>query len=242
MAKCANNYYNKIAKIYDLIYTKETGFDHEAQVKWVDDWRKKLNLPKKVLDLACGTGIHLNFFKNLKYEYQGIDASQGMLDIAKKRLKGVPLKKGFFENFKLKDKIPIITSYFNAMNHNTNFQKLKSTFKNIYSNLSDDGIFVFDTFCIEKSAGVFVIKKFENEKLKISRTIVGLPTLNGIKSTIYYVIFDGINSEIISETFFRGVFSKEHIIGTLESVGFKVLYNGSGYAQGHNIFVAQRQA
>jgi|GEM_PF-6630428 len=41
MTKGANNYYNKIAKIYDLIYPKETGFDQKAQVKWVDEWRKK---------------------------------------------------------------------------------------------------------------------------------------------------------------------------------------------------------
>jgi len=48
-----------------------------------------------VLNLACGTGIHLKFFRRLGYEVQGIDASQGMLDISKEKLKDAYLKKVF---------------------------------------------------------------------------------------------------------------------------------------------------
>ena len=240
MTKGANNYYNKIAKIYDLMYTKETGFDHEAQVKWVDDWRKKLNLPKEILDLACGTGIHLKFFKKRGYKIQGIDASQGMLNIAKERLKDISLEKGFFEDFKLKNNVPIITSYFNTMSYNTNTQKLKSTFKNIHKNLTEGGIFVFDVFYIEKPKEVFVVKKFESGIFRMSRTIAGLPTSKGFKSTMYYVIFDGKESEIISETSFRGAFSEKQVVDTLKSAGFKIIYNGGGYAPEYNVFVAQK--
>ena len=240
MTKGANKYYNKIAKIYDLMYNKKTGVDHKAQVKWVDNWARKLNLPKEVLDLACGTGIHLNYFRKQGYKAQGIDASQGMLNTAKKRLKTVPLKKGFFEDFKLKNKVPIITSYFNAISYNTSLQKLKITFKNIYQNLSDGGIFVFDIFCLDKPKEVFGMKKFESGKIKISRTIVGLPTSNGFKSIRYYVVFDGKKSEIVSESSIRGTFSEKQIIKTLKSSGFKIVYNGKAYATKSNVFVAQK--
>lgn len=47
MPKAANNYYNKIAKIYDLMYTKETGYNHKNQVDWVDNWRKKHIVQKR---------------------------------------------------------------------------------------------------------------------------------------------------------------------------------------------------
>ena len=71
MARGANNYYNKISKIYDLMYTKETGFDHKAQVIWVDKFRKKLNLPKDVLDLACGGINQIIFNKRLSLSISG---------------------------------------------------------------------------------------------------------------------------------------------------------------------------
>ncbi|MFT4343347.1 MAG: class I SAM-dependent DNA methyltransferase [Candidatus Woesearchaeota archaeon] len=240
MVKGANNYYNKVAEIYDLMYTKETGYDHKAQVKWVDDFRKKLGLPKDILDVACGTGIHLMYFKKLGYKVKGIDASQEMLKIAKKRLKNVPLKKDFFENFILEKEVPIITSYFNAISYNTNVKKLKSTFKSIYKNLSKDGIFVFDLFCNEKPKEVFMVKKFESGKFKMSRTFIGKPTSKGFKSTMYYVISNGKSSKIISETSFRGAFSEKQIMHALKSTGFKVIYNGGGYAPEYNVFVAQK--
>ncbi len=241
MPKAANNYYNKIAKIYDLMYTKETGYNHKNQVDWVDNWRKKTHRSKTVLDLACGTGIHLEYFKKLGYKIQGIDASQKMLNVAKKRLGAVSLKKDFFETFNLKKKPDIITCYFNGMSYNTDLRKLKSTFKNIYKSLPDKGIFIFDVFCIEKSKKIFAIKKFENKKIKISRTIIGLPTNKGFKSTMYYIIFDGKKSDILSETSLRGTFSKKQILNTLSSSNFKVLYCGKGYAPEYTVFIAQKQ-
>lgn len=240
MTKAANKYYDKIAKIYDLMYTKETGFDHKAQVLWVDQWRKKLNLPKEVVDLACGTGVHLKHFQELKYKSQGIDASKGMLNIAKKRLKNINLKQGYFEDFKLRTGATLITSYFNAMSYNTNQQKLKSTFKNIYNNLKENGLFIFDVFCVDNPKEVFVVKKFETGKIKMSRTIVGVPTSKGFKSTMYYVVSDGKRSEVIFETSLRGAFSENQILENLKKAGFKVLYNGGGYAPEYNVFVAQR--
>jgi SAM-dependent methyltransferase len=239
MARGANNYYNKISKIYDLMYTKETGFDHKAQVIWVDKFRKKLNLPKDVLDLACGTGMHLQYFKQLGYLCQGIDASHDMLKLAKKRLKRVPLRESYFEDFKLKRKVPLITSFFNAMSYNTDIKKLKATFKNVRNNLSENGIFVFDIFCVDKPKEVFITKNFEAGKLKISRTIVGVPSKKGFKSTMYYVISDGKRSEIICETSYRGAFSEKQILSALKDAGFNVLYNGEGYAPEYNVFVAQ---
>lgn len=240
MAKAANKYYNKIAKIYDLMYTKETGFDHNAQVLWVDEWRKKLNLPKEIVDLACGTGIHLKYFQDLNYKCLGIDASKGMLTVARKRLKNVDLEQGYFENFKLKNKASLITSYFNAMSYNTNQQKLIATFKNIYSNLSENGLFVFDVFCVDNPKKVFVVKEFKTDKIKMSRTIVGIPTSEGFESTMYYVTYDGKKSEVIFETSLRGAFKEDQILQSLKAVGFKVLYNGGGYAPEYNVFVAQK--
>jgi ubiquinone/menaquinone biosynthesis C-methylase UbiE len=60
-------YYDRIAHLYDIMYTKERGFDHMAQAQWVDSWRRKLGLPKTMLDLACGTGQHLAAFESLGY-------------------------------------------------------------------------------------------------------------------------------------------------------------------------------
>ena len=170
----------------------------------------------------------------------GIDASTEMLEIAKKTVKGITLKQGYFHNFKLNQKFPMITSFFNAMSYNNTKNKFKSALKNIYNHLEEDGLFVFDMFCTDKSSKIFITKNFEGKGFKISRTIVGTPTKQGFKSTMYYIIFDGKSSDIIEETTLRGVYSAKEVKKMLVESGFKVLYDGKGYGPSYGTFVAQK--
>lgn len=89
-------YYDKIAHLYNIMYRKETGIDHVAQVQWVDQRREKLGLPKTVLDLACGPGRHLACFAELGYTCSGIDASQAMFATVACRVSDILLLQGFF--------------------------------------------------------------------------------------------------------------------------------------------------
>jgi len=241
MTKKPENYYDKIVNLYDLMYNKKTGLDHKKQVKWVDSWRKKLKQPKIVLDLACGTGKHLGYFKRFGYQCSGIDASNALLRIAKKNNKKIQFKKGYFHSFKLKSKVPIITSFFNSMSYNSNEKEMLRSLKNIKNNLDDKGIFIFDIFCTSRPKKTFVVKKFNEKGTQFSRTFVGIPTSKGFKSTMYYVVFDGKKSEIIEETSLRGAFSKTKTIYLLKKAGFKVLYSGKGYTRGSVVFVAQKE-
>lgn len=40
----------------------------------------------KVLDVGCGTGVHLSIYRRFKCQLSGIDSSSAMLDIARERL------------------------------------------------------------------------------------------------------------------------------------------------------------
>jgi len=121
--------YTLISDIYDIMYDKNNGFDHEKDVKWVDKWRRKFKLDKRLLDLACGTGNHISEFTKLGYKVSGIDISEGMVKIARKRNKGVNIAKGNFKTFKGKRKYPLITSFFNSMGYNDSEKDLLKTFK-----------------------------------------------------------------------------------------------------------------
>jgi SAM-dependent methyltransferase len=238
-------YYDKIAHLYDIMYTKETGIDHVAQVQWVDQWREKLGLPKTVLDLACGTGQHLACFAALEYTCSGIDASKAMLAVAARRLQGIPLSHGLFHTFQLPAPVPIITCFFNAMQYNRTLDELRTALRNIHANLRESGMFIFDILCTTTSQTVpqpvFQVKEFAGEGLRFSRTFVGVPTADGFQSTMYYVVFDGVSTEVIRGTTLRGMYSAEEVKRALTDCGFTVLYNGNGYSSVLTVFVTQKQ-
>jgi SAM-dependent methyltransferase len=236
----AGQYYDKIAHLYDIMYSPEEGFDHEAQVAWVDTWREKLDLPRTVLDLACGTGQHLARFEALGYRCYGVDASRAMLEIAAGRLEGACLELGRFHTFQLPERVPLATCFFNALSYNRDLEELRGTLQNVHTNLANAGLFVFDLVCTPSPKRVFAVREFEGGGLKFSRTFVGIPTTAGFESTMVYVVFDGTSPYLIEETTVRGIFTGEDIRQALAACGFTVLYQGSGYAPAASVFVAQR--
>ena len=83
------NMFNSIAPTYDKVNRiLSFGID---QI-----WRKKaiqeviaIKKPKKVLDIACGTGDMIEIWEKYGVDICGVDPSIGMLDIAKQRFKDV---------------------------------------------------------------------------------------------------------------------------------------------------------
>ena len=72
--------YETFASVYDAI------MDDSLYEKWTDfSLRHFPKDKKKLLELACGTGIQSIYFKKSGFEVTGLDLSHEMLDLAEKR-------------------------------------------------------------------------------------------------------------------------------------------------------------
>lgn len=100
-------------------------------------------VPKKVLELACGTGTILQkFTKNS--EIYGVDLSTEMLVQAKKKIPQGTFYKQDIAKFSLTKKFDLILCMFDAINHLNSFREWSQVFKNAAKHLDDNGIFIFD--------------------------------------------------------------------------------------------------
>ena len=73
--------YRRVANIYDRLFESQTSGLRLIGVR--------MFLPKKgmkVLDVGCGTGIHLDMYRRFNCNLYGIDTSPSMLDVARSRL------------------------------------------------------------------------------------------------------------------------------------------------------------
>ena len=73
--------YRRVANIYDRLFESLTSGLRLLGVR--------MFLPKKgmkVLDVGCGTGIHLDMYRRFNCNLYGIDTSPSMLDVARSRL------------------------------------------------------------------------------------------------------------------------------------------------------------
>ena len=104
--------------------------------------------PRKILDVACGTGTLTLLLASKGYEMSGIDRASGMLEIARQKAISQDLNVTFHQgdmlNLDLNHKFDAILCTYDSINYASNEDELCSTFSSISSHLQPDGLFIFD--------------------------------------------------------------------------------------------------
>jgi SAM-dependent methyltransferase len=132
--------YDKFAEVYDKITPDEF---YAEYANFILEILKEMNYkPKKILDLACGTGRLAKIFIDKDYDIEGLDISEKMLEIAKKR--GLKVYQSNMIDFNLGQKYDLITCTYDSLNYILQEDSLQKCFKTISKHLNQEGLFIFD--------------------------------------------------------------------------------------------------
>jgi len=135
------------AELYDSFYKDK---DYDKEVGMLEDIFKQYGCNKgsNILDIGCGTGNHAIKMAKRGYDVTGIDPSEPMLKIAKRKSleEGVKIKfiKSGLPNLDLYEKYDGIECMFNVIDYVLEDKKILDSFKKIKEHLKDGGVFVFD--------------------------------------------------------------------------------------------------
>lgn len=138
--------YSDFANVYD-------GLMHDVPYDtWADNleevFRRLGVKPKRMIELACGTGNLTNLLAKKGYDMLGVDISEEMLTIAQ--------GKAFEQNIKVKylnqdmreldysKKVEAVISFCDGINYITEDEDLLDVFESVHGVLEDEGVFIFD--------------------------------------------------------------------------------------------------
>lgn len=133
------------ALAYDLL---NEGKPYQDEVDFVLELYKSHNPAGEhqfsVLDLGCGSGMHLNMFPS-NITKTGVDISESMLDVAKKReTPNATYLQSKICDFQTESKFDLVYSLFHVMSYQTTEMDLDRSLAAIHNSLSDNGLAVFD--------------------------------------------------------------------------------------------------
>jgi SAM-dependent methyltransferase len=131
--------YDVFAPFYDAVQGDRA--DHAGYIRsLVEEHHPEA---KTVLELACGTG---SVMKQLEpfYEVAGIDRSEAMLDVARRKLPGARLELGDMTTVELGQTFDVVLCVFDSINHLVRFEEWEAVFDRALAHLYDGGIFLFD--------------------------------------------------------------------------------------------------
>ncbi len=140
--------YKNLAKFYDLLYSYK---DYSREVNFLIEGFATGDF-FKVLDVACGTGKHLEALKEKLplVEFVGIDLNQEMLNVAQDRLPDVQFYKYDMRSFDLNQNFDIVYCLSSSIQYNINSSEFIDSVNSMRRH-AIGGKVIFDlAFCIER--------------------------------------------------------------------------------------------
>ncbi|MCF6168703.1 bifunctional demethylmenaquinone methyltransferase/2-methoxy-6-polyprenyl-1,4-benzoquinol methylase UbiE [Lutibacter sp.] len=142
----------QVAKMFDNISKEYDGLNRVISFGIDIKWRKKVveiigkTNPKSILDIATGTGdLAINLAQTKASKIIGLDISEGMLEVGRKKIKKLNLENTIEMVFGDSEKIPFKENSFDAVTVAfgvRNFENLEKGLSEIYRVLKTDGTFV----------------------------------------------------------------------------------------------------
>ena len=131
--------YDVFAPFYDAVQGDRA--DHAAYIRSLIE--RHHPQARTLLEVACGTGSVLKQLEPF-YEVSGVDRSDAMLDVARRKLPGVRLIPGDMTEVELGETFDVVLCAFDSINHLLRFEEWEAAFDRARAHLDDGGIYVFD--------------------------------------------------------------------------------------------------
>jgi SAM-dependent methyltransferase len=230
--------YEKSAKFYDAIYSFKNYEKEVDQLREVVDAR--IPQARTLLDVACGTGKHLDYFQSF-FECEGLEYESEFVDIARGRLPGVAIHQGDFRDFGLGKRFDVVTCLFSAIGYAHTPEGLHSAVDRMAQHLSPDGALIIEPWFFPGQflPGHVGMTISDSPVLKICRMNTG--RIEGILTVMDMHHLVGTPDEVVHfvETHTLALFTREQYEEAFRAAGLNVEFIEPGLI-GRGLFVGTR--
>src|SRR5262245_28436513 len=124
-------------------YSKETEKAHRIIRKY------KRTKGNRLLDVACGTGVHAGFL-NKHYRVEGLDLDSKMLSIARTKHPKIRFHQGDMTSFVLGRKFEVVTCLFSSIGYVKTKSNLRKAIKAMSSHIQPGGVLLVEPWFSSK--------------------------------------------------------------------------------------------
>jgi len=231
--------YAKMARYYDRIYSfKDYAVETEKLIGWIES--KKLSSGKRLLDVACGTGHHLEFLAK-SFDAEGLDVSHELLACARKRNPGLPFHCADMRTFDLPSRFDVITCLFSSIGYMTTGEDLEQAIGNMALHLVPGGVLIVepwltpDVWKTGSVHGMFI----DDPDLKIARINTSLTRGRLSIFDLHHLVGTPEETFHFVEHHEMGLYTEGEMTAAFEAAGLATSYDPEGLT-GRGIYLGIR--
>jgi SAM-dependent methyltransferase len=231
--------YTKSIPFYDVIHSFN---DYQAEARLLFDIINEhlLSGGDRLLDVACGTGMHLQFLKD-KFKVEGLDLSLELLDIARARTPDVLYHHADMMDFDLGREYDIVTCLFSSIGYVKTLENLHRAVTCMAKHLLAGGVLVIEPWFTPDSwnPGTVHAQFIDEPELKIAR--VNTSCVEGKLSyfNFHYLIGTPDGVEFFIERHELGLFERDEMFEAFRNSGLEVTYDEKGL-KGRGLYIGRK--
>ncbi len=232
--------FSRSADLYDAFYSFK---DYAGEVATLHALvRRKAPRARTLLDVACGTGKHLELLR-AHYTVEGLDLDPKLLAIARERLPGVPLHEGDMSSFELGRRFDAVTCLFSSIAYMRTPDRLDQAVAAMAAHLEPGGVLVVEPFILPEQwlehavHAVFV----DEPELKAARINAGVPAAPTVAIEFHYLVGRPGGVERFEEVHEVGLFTHEQYLAAFARAGLQAEHDPDGLS-GRGLYVGLRTA
>jgi len=235
--------FKTISTYYDALYVNDREYAPEAAK--VKKLLTRHGVPSQadLLVLACGTGGHIPYFKN-DYNVSGLDLSEDMLDLARKKFPGIRFHLANLIDFKLETVFDAIICLYGSIGFVKTVENLRASMKRIAAHLRPNGLALITPWStVEDFQDIIVVDAANQPDLKIARMEqVRLKEPQIVEVTFHHLL--GKNNEVTyhKQSMEIGLFSREDYLSAMTDAGLKVVEEYTGTDVRGGAYIGKRVA
>lgn len=227
--------YKEYSRYYDLIYSNR---DYKTLAKYIKKIIKKNKKTKgkEFLEVACGTGKYLEYFKK-DFNCTGLDINKDMLKIAKKKFPRIKFVKGNMISFNLNKKFDVVACLFSSIGYVKTYSNLKKTIRTFFKHLKPGGVLIIEPWFNKSNyrIGNLDLTIHEGKDVKIVRMNLSKRKDNLSLIDFNYLIFEKAKGvRYLKERHELGLFENNETLRIMKEAGLKSKYlkKGRGFFVG----------
>jgi len=229
--------FTRSARLYDAVYASIRDYPREAAEldRLIQQRRPGA---RTLLDVACGTGAHLEHLTG--YEPEGLDLDPEMLAIARQRLPNAVFHEGDMADFDLGKRYDAVVCMFSSVGYVRIEDRLRSAIAALARHLEPGGVVVVEPWLSpddwrDGHVGAVFIDKPE---LKIARMNVAARDGNVSIVDFEYLVGTPDGIERFTEHHELGLFTIEQYLEAFRAAGVEVEHDPEG-PMGRGLYVGR---
>lgn len=232
--------FERSSRFYDALYSWK---DYSAEAGRIHELIQTFSPgTKDLLDVACGTGLHLEYLTNL-YDAEGIDLNPEFLQIARERLPGVPLHLGDMEEFDLLRQFGAVTCLFSSIGYVLTVDRLSRAIAAMAAHVRAGGVLLVEPWFAPEAfvAGHLGALFVDEDDLKIAR-MNDSSVREGISHfTFHYLVATRGDISHFTEEHSLGLFGHDDYVNAFVDAGLEVTHDPDGL-MGRGLYIGVRSA